>query len=65
MIGDAPSAGAGFMTPAEFCEMLSISRRTLRRYISDGVVPCVRLSRRNIRIPGVAVKLLTERRAAA
>ena len=65
MSGEISSDGAGFFTPAEFCEMLSISRRTLRRYISDGVVPCIRLSKRTVRIPDAAVKVMMARRAAA
>jgi len=45
--------------------MLGISRRTLRRYISKGLVPAVRLSKRLIRIPESAVRIIAERRAAA
>ena len=55
----------GYFTPGEFCTMLGISRRTLRRYISKGLVPVVRLSKRLIRIPESAVQIIAERRAAA
>ena len=65
MSGGISSDGAGFMTPARFCELFSISRCTLRRYIRSGVVPCIRLSKRTVRIPDVAVKVMMARRAAA
>jgi len=60
------SAGIpGFFTPAEVCAIFGISRRTLRRYISKGKIPSVRLSGRLIRIPDTAVRIILERRAAA
>lgn len=53
----------GWLTPAEFCVVARISRRTLRRYIQNGVVPVVRLSRRAIRIPDKVLGMLECRRA--
>ena len=51
--------------PAEFAALFRISRRTLQRYLAAGQVPCVRLSKRLVRIPVSAIRRLEERRAAA
>jgi len=55
----------GYYTPAEFCALYGISKRTLSRYVRKGKVPVVRLSKRLIRIPESAVRIIAERRAAA
>lgn len=38
------------LTIAEAAERLKVSTRTIRRYISDGILPASRLSRKTIRI---------------
>lgn len=48
-------AGPEYLTPAEFAAALSVSIRTVRNWISSGVITATRVGPRLIRIPATEV----------
>ncbi|WP_300082380.1 excisionase family DNA-binding protein [Propioniciclava sp.] len=49
-------AGQDYLTPAEFAAALSVSIRTVRNWIADGVVQATRVGPRLIRIPTAEIQ---------
>lgn len=52
----AAPAGQEYLTPAEFAAAMSISIRTVRNWITTGVITATRVGPRLIRIPATEIQ---------
>ena len=60
LMGDPRLTRARLLTVRQVAGLLACGQRTVRRWIADGVLPSVRLSKRAIRVPLLSVERLIE-----